>query len=274
MSLQKIVNIQALRGIAALSVVAFHLIPIEAKYGSGEPILPSFFEFGMFGVDLFFVISGFVMASLTKGKFQNVSNALTFLCQRLSRIYPVYWLYSALVLIIFFIQPTWVNSAQDNQINILSSFLLWPEATLPLINVGWTLIHEMYFYIIFTAFLFFVPEKKLGLALSLWAITIIAVDLSIDTTSPVVKLISHPLTIEFIAGCFLAMLFRQDTGLKTAIIIALGAAAIVYLLVTINGSNVPQSWWRVGVYGVPSAAILYCLVVAERQGVVLGTYLV
>ena len=159
--MQKIVNIQALRGIAAVSVVAFHLIPIEAKYGSGESILPNFFEFGMFGVDLFFVISGFVMASLTKGQFQNASNGLTFLYQRLSRIYPVYWFYSALVLMVFFIQPTWVNSAQGNQINILSSFLLWPEATLPLINVGWTLIHEMYFYIIFTVFLFFVPEKIL-----------------------------------------------------------------------------------------------------------------
>ena len=70
------------------------------------------------------------------------------------------------------------------------------------------------------------------------------------------------------------MLFRQDSGFKNAMAIAVGAVAIVCLLISMAGPNELNGWWRVGIYGAPSAAILYCLVVAERQGVVLGTYLV
>ena len=122
--LKKIQNIQALRGIAVLSVVFFHLIPIEQKYGGSTSILPTFFQFGMFGVDLFFVISGFVMVTVAKGKYQLPKQALKFVYRRVSRIYPTYWFYSLLVLTIFFIQPAWVNSSQGNQVNILESFLL------------------------------------------------------------------------------------------------------------------------------------------------------
>lgn len=272
--MQKILNIQALRGIAVLSVVAFHLVPIENKYGAGESVLPDFFKYGMFGVDLFFVISGFVMVSITRDQFQSVPRALTFLYHRASRIYPTYWFYSALVLAIFLIEPAWVNSAQGNQINIVSSFLLWPESTLPLINVGWTLIHELYFYIVFFVLLFLVPEKKLGLALALWALTVVVVNLSVATTNPVYRLAVNPLTLEFIAGCFLAILFYKDHGWTNTCILAAGSIIVVAVLTGLSHSETPAGWWRVGIYGAPAAAILYCLVVAEREQVVLHKYLV
>ena len=66
----KLKNIQALQGIAVLCVLAFHLVPIEEKYNVGAPILPSLFNYGMFGVDLFFVLSGFVMVAITRGAFK------------------------------------------------------------------------------------------------------------------------------------------------------------------------------------------------------------
>ncbi|MBV1932458.1 MAG: acyltransferase [Porticoccaceae bacterium] len=272
--LNKILNIQALRGIAALSVVAFHLVPIEDKYGSGESVLPEFFKFGMFGVDLFFVISGFVMVSITKGQFQSGPKAFNFLYHRVSRIYPTYWFYSALVLAVFLIKPTWVNSAQGNQVNILSSFLLWPESTLPLINVGWTLIHEMYFYLMFSVLLVFLPEKNFGLSLTLWGVTVVVINLGVATSNPVLNLVAHPLTLEFIAGCFLAMLFRDDTGWKNTIILTAVAVLIVAVLTALSESEFPDGWWRVGIYGVPAAATLYGLLVAERKGLVLNRYLV
>lgn len=64
---------------------------IEQKYGGTQTILPDFFNFGMFGVDLFFVISGFVMIAVTRGKFQNLKQATRFIYHRASRIYPAYW---------------------------------------------------------------------------------------------------------------------------------------------------------------------------------------
>lgn len=271
--MDKILNIQALRGIAALLVVCFHLIPVEQKYGAGESVLPDLFKHGMFGVDLFFVISGFIMTSITRGQFQSTLNASDFLYHRASRIYPTYWFYSALVLIVFFIRPEWVNSAQGNQVNILSSFLLWPESTLPLINVGWTLIHEVYFYIVFSVLLVFLPEKRLVLSLLLWGVAVIVANFYMATNNPVLSLVAHPLTLEFIAGCFLAICFRKDTGWKFTVFLAISSVIVFMIMTGLNKSEIPSGWWRVGIYGAPAAAILYCLVVAEREGIVLNRYL-
>jgi peptidoglycan/LPS O-acetylase OafA/YrhL len=124
--LGKIQNIQALRGIAVLAVVLFHFLYIEEKYGGSETLLPDVLQFGMIGVDLFFVISGFVMVTVTRGKFQIPKQAFRFIYHRLIRIYPIYWVYSLLLLIVYFIQPTWINNAQWNQVDILASFLLLP----------------------------------------------------------------------------------------------------------------------------------------------------
>ena len=125
--MEKLLNIQALRGVAVISVVLFHLVTIEKKYGGPKTFLPDIFNFGMFGVDLFFVISGFVMIAVTRGKFQNTKQAIRFLYRRASRIYPTYWVYSILVLMVFWFNPTLVNSSQGNQVDILASFLLIPS---------------------------------------------------------------------------------------------------------------------------------------------------
>ena len=120
----------------------FHLLTIEEKYGGSETILSSLFQFGMFGVDLFFVISGFIMISVTRGKFQCYKEVLKFFYHRVVRIYPTYWVYSFLVLGVFLIKPSWVNSSQGNQgnqVDVLASFLLLPSQISPLVMVGWTL---------------------------------------------------------------------------------------------------------------------------------------
>ena len=117
----KIFNLQALRGIAVLLVIAYHLTKIEGKYGHGEGILPSFLTIGMSGVDLFFVISGFVMVTVTRGWFQQKGKPVRFLYHRITRIYPVYWFYSLIVLAIYLVMPELVNSSQAGNIDLFSS---------------------------------------------------------------------------------------------------------------------------------------------------------
>jgi peptidoglycan/LPS O-acetylase OafA/YrhL len=147
-------TIQALRGIAVILVIIFHLMTVEIKYGGIHTIIPNLFHFSMFGVDLFFVISGFIMVIISQGKFQNPKETISFLYNRISRIYPTYWFYTFLILGVYLVKPTWVNSAQGSQIDILNSILLFPSDTLPIVMVGWTLIHEIYFYIVFSFILF------------------------------------------------------------------------------------------------------------------------
>ena len=166
--MKKINNIQGLRGIAVLFVGFFHLLLIEEKYDKNT-IIPKLISFGISGVDLFFVISGFVIVMVTRGQFRKADSAIKFIYHRLSRIYPIYWIYSSLVLALFLFKPSWVNSAQGNQVDIVSSFLLLPQNLLPLINVDWSLIHEMYFYCFFFLLLLAIQEKHLPLMLTLWA---------------------------------------------------------------------------------------------------------
>lgn len=82
----KIVGIQALRGIAACGVVVCHLTGFETKYLAGPNIVPASFRIGRVGVDLFLVLSGFIMTSMSLGKFGRPGEAGRFLKRRFLRV--------------------------------------------------------------------------------------------------------------------------------------------------------------------------------------------
>ncbi len=241
-------------------------------------ILPDFFNFGMFGVDLFFVISGFIMIAVTRGKFQNLKQATRFLYHRASRIYPTYWFYSLLVLGVFLFKPTLVNSSQGNEVNILASFLLLPSEKLPLVMVGWTLIHEMYFYLVYFIFLLLVAEKHLMKALVSWVLAIVMVNIYFELNGPIEKLIFHPLTIEFVMGCFLGIYFSRTINKNKYRNSLLFLAASAVFIASIYGHNLyqsytghiePQNWWRVLIFGIPAIIIVFCFLSAERNGFII-----
>jgi peptidoglycan/LPS O-acetylase OafA/YrhL len=87
--IDKVENIQALRGIAILMVMFYHIDTYE-KFMFHRAVLSPVFSRGFTGVDLFFVISGFVMLTITKGRSEGMGRALTFLMRRVTRIYPLY----------------------------------------------------------------------------------------------------------------------------------------------------------------------------------------
>jgi peptidoglycan/LPS O-acetylase OafA/YrhL len=263
-------------------VVLFHLGLIERKYGVVDTLLPGVLQFGASGVDLFFVISGFVMVTVTRGHFRNARQALVFLFRRVTRIYPLYWVYSLLALAVFLIQPSWVNSTQGNQVNLLASFLLLPSDRLPLVQVGWSLIHEMYFYLAYFSILLLLPERALAFSLAAWGAGVVLLHLTVSPSNPALALVSHPLTWEFLGGCLVAVMFhRRDTGPRggTAFMIIAGVLFVASVAGHevnryITGQVVPEGWWRVLIYGGPAVGIVYALTAAERKGVVLPSVLV
>ncbi len=230
----------------------------------------------MFGVDLFFVISGFIMVTVTRKKFQQPEQAFTFLYHRVSRIYPLYWFYSLVVLVIFLVQPSLVNSSQNNQINLLASFLLLPQQHLPLLMVGWTLVHEIYFYLVFF-FLLFLPQKYFTAGLTVWTSSILLLQFQISpNSSPVLHLIAHPLTLEFIGGCLLAVLTTRTKSSMSAHLSF--CAALIILIVAVltfmlqwqsTGLIEPPGWQRILFLGLPALLIVYFLIRAEQQHLVL-----
>lgn len=128
-------SIQILRLLAATSVVYFHI--------GTAPI------FGSFGVDIFFVISGFVMAMV----INNGQQPKSFAISRLARIIPLYWLMTTIVYIISLLKPSLLGSTSSSLSNYLLSILFIPhfkeDGTLfPTLAVGWTLNYEMFFYLL------------------------------------------------------------------------------------------------------------------------------
>ncbi|MCK5696529.1 MAG: acyltransferase [Gammaproteobacteria bacterium] len=278
--MDKIKNIQSLRGIAVLLVVLFHLLNIEQKYGGSEHILPNFFQFGMFGVDLFFVISGFVMVAITRGKFQVFNESLKFLYHRIARIYPLYWIYTSLLFIVFFLQPMLINNAQGNQVDILSSFLLIPSHILPLVVVGWSLIHEMYFYIIFFLILLLIPEKYLRYMLLIWGFFVLIMNNYWISNNPIIQVISHPLTFEFLGGCFIAIFyFQKEVHISNKILLILTLFSITVSLLSflyyqkMTASIIPLGWWRIIIFGLPALLLVYCAIIAEKNGYIIHSSL-
>lgn len=217
MTTDKLTSIQMLRGLAVLGVVGFHTLAIERKYSGGDLLLPAVLQLGQAGVDLFFVISGFVMVLVTHGRFGSGREVVRFLWNRAARIYPTYWFYFFVTLAVFVARPNLVNASQGHQANLLASFLLLPDDRLPLVMVGWSLIHELWFYLAFAALLL-LRERLLAPMLLSWAAVIVAVNVvvDVDALSAGLRVVFHAYTIEFLIGAFGALLVRTNLARRTS----------------------------------------------------------
>lgn len=227
--LRTIETIQVLRFVAAGSVVLAHC-------ASGH-FLP-----GVAGVDLFFVISGFIISSMTPGR-----RSSDFLVDRFTRIYPIYWL--ALI-------PMLLTSRIDVA-KLATSITLWPyfgKMSIPALGVGWTLCYEVMFY----AAAALVRWRRWTLLLLIPAYVLCFV-LGQQGMHPVLAYIGNPLVLEFGLGIGLAAV--PATGYRT-----LGALAIIFGLVAIPFLARPEFGFidpmfrfnvRPIVWGPPALAIVW-----------------
>ena len=156
-----IVSIQYLRAIAAFFVLLSHVSEKNMGMFGGE-MLHFWYEAGEFGVDIFFIVSGFIMSYTTQNLHQTPYAFATFIKKRIVRIIPLYWLLTFVALAVFMVVPDKVNSS-DNLVTVpLQSFFLFPvqQGEAYLLNVGWTLRNEFIFYFIFSLGLIF--SKNIG----------------------------------------------------------------------------------------------------------------
>jgi len=205
---KKIDSIQLLRGVAAFSVVFYHLTLVEKKYAGTDSYLPDLLTAGRSGVDLFFVISGFIMVLITRRKWGQNSDPGNFLLHRFARIYPNYWFYFFVTLAVFWWQPSFVNASQRGHANLVSSFFLFPSSSLPLVMVAWSLIYELYFYLLFSMLMRCRERLVIPLLIG-WLILLTAVNLlwTGPGPGPVLEVMLSPYSIEFIFGALGAIVF-------------------------------------------------------------------
>lgn len=140
-------SVQFLRGLAALLVVMLHITNKEVQNGLSTQY---WFNMGGTGIDLFFIISGFIMCYTTHDK---QISCLQFVKHRIGRIIPLYWLLTTIALVIY-LMP--LNAFYDKAaIRVLDSYFLLPIGNKYLVGTGWTLSYDFYFYFIFAVFLVF-----------------------------------------------------------------------------------------------------------------------
>jgi exopolysaccharide production protein ExoZ len=146
-------SIRLLRGIAALLVVVYHVC--EYLKTHGYPELADAFPFGAIGVDLFFAVSGFVMLhAMESKKFDaGFSSGFDFFVRRIIRVAPIYWIGTSALYGIYVAMPHKFKMFSASAEQYWRSMLFLPSvgegSTIrPLLTQGWTLYHEMYFYLV------------------------------------------------------------------------------------------------------------------------------
>jgi len=264
-----LVNVQALRGLAALLVVFVHLEVLARLAGLPAGLT----AFGNCGVDVFFVISGLIMVVTTSGKKQTPQG---FLRNRLTRIAPLYWAITLVVFAIALIAPALLQNTTADPIHLLKSLAFIPhergDGTMhPMVFVGWTLNYEMAFYVIFAAGLT-LPNRLAGLALSIVVLVAAATYGQLaQPKNPVLAFYTTPMILEFGAGMALGALFVRERLPKARAwgvpAVILGAAALAVMLAG------PWLWPdvdRAAMFGIPAVVIVTCGLMAERAGLALN----
>lgn len=283
----KLTSIQALRALAAMLVVVYHTRSLEvlaiADNGFQEnPLASLIVDNGYAGVDLFFVISGFIMVYVTGKVMPRPMTSLAFLFARAARIYPLWWLFAFLMMGYFYLtlgtpwDPSSVRSldgsdfvAENPWRHIALSLGLLPQPAWPVYGLGWTLVHEMHFYLVF-ALIILLPRRFLPWLLLLWACAVTAGALA-GLTGPYptdyLSLAVHPLSLEFIGGCLAGLLVMSGRRFSPKLVLLLGACALVGALIA-QGQETPFTlvWGRVFWFGLPSIVIVYALASMEASG--------
>jgi exopolysaccharide production protein ExoZ len=228
---KEIIAIQYLRGMAAVAVVVFHLsgrisVSPETTYGTSAMYA---------GVDLFFVISGFVMAWTTIHS-RRVS-PWTFLTRRLVRIVPLYWLMTCFMLAVLLVSPEVLRTAKLDWLHVAGSFLFIPVinpatgAYEPLVIPGWTLNYEMAFYLVFAGAI--MAGKGEAWRTLLLASGVIAILTAVGQVLPppsVSKFYTHPIILEFAFGMAAAWIAKNARPARPVILIAVAGVAGIMLL--------------------------------------------
>ena len=236
----KLNNLQVLRAIAAYMVLLAHIEDIEAKRGMGR-ILGPWTDIGDWGVDLFFVLSGFVMVLVSHNTLGSVKDAGKFLWSRATRIYPLWWLCLSALVPIWLFRPELVYGGSQQEISLLKDYLLIPKSESPLLQTGWTLIHEMYFYIFFAVLLMMpLGERRRLPILILWGTVAVGLGLLLSPSrgdEPILRLVTHPMTLEFVAGAVAAFLWRSTKGALGVPALAAGVVALIIgMTLYVNGA--------------------------------------
>lgn len=254
-------SLQALRGLAALLVMLLHATQMTMSFAAQEDITRhGLVPIGSFGVDIFFVLSGVVIAMLITRNDANPQTPVGFAFRRAAKLLPTFW---ATLMLMALLPP---EPFADTLLLLLSQpltfVLLAPQSVH---GPAWTLLYETHFYLVAAAALCF-PSRARQLML-LWILLQVAgVTLA---SAGIIRgyFFLGPLSLELCAG-FLVGLAAPRARMPMPAAAAIGAVVLVVLesLLFPQAGTGHANPLRLALYGLPAALLVYALLSLERTG--------
>ena len=260
--MSKLPYIQLLRAFAALCVVAFHAQSDAAAVAAGlgmEFARSELFPW-LAGVDIFFVISGFIMVYASSRWFGSARAPRAFLAHRIARIVPLYWATTIAYLVVLLVTPGLLNSEYLAPYFVLASFLFIPAArpdglVQPFYSLGWTLNYEMFFYCLFAICLAFPLRRAVPILLGALML-IVSLGKAFAPFPPPLAFWTDPIILEFAFGVALGWASVEGFFFRRPIRLGLALAGLVLLAIDLTRPGVLPALPRPLAFGVPAALLV------------------
>jgi peptidoglycan/LPS O-acetylase OafA/YrhL len=230
-----VANIQTLRFVAAAFILVNHVqhevhdLGIQPGFVRWTPIIWSI------GVDIFFVISGFMMYLLMNEGAGKPGAARYFLLRRFVRVVPSYWLFTTLMLLAIFLFSGSVSQQTPTITEVITSysFVPWPQesgAMRPVLALGWTLNYEIFFYLACALSML----HSRGTAILAGGLILLTMLSPLVPDLFVLRFWTDPIILDFVAGLALGKLYLGGNRITPLAAAALIASAVAVSLAFAN----------------------------------------
>jgi exopolysaccharide production protein ExoZ len=239
-------SVQALRALAALAVVIYHVDYIGK---------------GAFGVDVFFVISGFIICYVT------ARDPAGFFAKRLIRIVPLYWVGTLTVFALALAAPRLLGATSSSPVDLLRSLFFIPYEkepgrVVPVLFLGWTLNYEMFFYLVYAAALC-TRAPALTSCLVLAGLAGLGQLVAIDSIAW--RFYANPILYEFCYGMGIYWLWQRRAAQRAVPAWMAAATALAALALMVQVEVPFDASFRFMAWGVPAALAVASVLVLQSR---------
>ena len=264
----RVESIHLLRALAASLVVVYHACNSVRSLPNASPLLSSspLTELGAAGVDVFFVISGFVMVMTLANPAHRMQGGLKFFQRRAMRVVPMYWLGTTAMVLLWLLPGAFSHNPHPAS-HIVESYLFIPYYSVsgriePILTPGWTLMYEMYFYTII-AICITRSLRSIIIACTGVLLTLVFAGLVFAPHGAVPAFGTGSLLLEFVMGLFAGAVYIRSKPLPILVTCALIILAAVLWSADLFVELRPQ--WRAIMWGVPAMVLVLAATSYEKH---------